>query len=89
MARRSALLLGLMPWDFDRLTPAEWSTYSAGARERQEDVWEIAAWMVVCLVNGVARKLKAPVNMTTLIPALHAKRTKRRASVQKAESGET
>ena len=31
------------------------------------------------LVNGVARKLKGPVNMTTLIPTIYAKRETERA----------
>ena len=66
------------------LKAAETELWFEGARERQEDAWELAAWIVMQLVNGVARKLKGPVNMTTLIPSIHAKREKARAKARDA-----
>ena len=74
---------GALP--LDRLTPTESAQWFEGERERREDAWELAAWIVMQLVHGVGRKLKGPVNMTTLIPTLHAKREAARERARKAE----
>ena len=74
---------GALPLDY--LTPAETAQWFEGERERREDAWELSAWVVMQLVNGVARKLKSPVNMTTLIPGIHAKREAARERARKAE----
>lgn len=52
---RMARVLGLLPWDSDRLSPAELMTLWEGDQERWNRVCELAAWMVVMFTSVVPK----------------------------------
>ena len=49
-----------------------------------DDTWELAAWVVLQCIGGVARDLKSPVGMSTLIPRIWMRRELRREAAEKA-----
>lgn len=66
-ARRAALLAGLRPWEFDRLTPDELALLLEGDQARREEQLEVVAWAVAHLINRVARKLTRAETMAGLL----------------------
>jgi hypothetical protein len=44
--------VGILPWDFWRMTPAELDERREGARRQDEREWERAAWMVRCILGA-------------------------------------
>lgn len=70
--------LGILPRDFDALTPPDWAVYVDGALEREDARWELAAWMVAQCAGTVGRRLRQPVTLATLIPGVWARQEARR-----------
>lgn len=87
--------LGLLPWDFERLTPYEFERVLRGRREREnarrEEERELLAWAVTHLMNA-SGWLKRPVQFEQLLKeVLGERRTEQRLRAQidraKQESG--
>ena len=74
----------MLPRDFDQLTPADWTEYQRGRRDRQDDVWELAAWTVLTTARLANTKRSGPVSMATLIPHVWMRRERRRAAAEAA-----
>jgi hypothetical protein len=65
-----------MPWQYERLTPAEFLTVVDGYHRRQEHEWYRAAWMVSHLLAAWTKKAPTPDKL--LGPAFRARRRRRR-----------
>ena len=48
----------MLPWEFERLTPAELDDLLEGYRERDLRQWQHEAWMVAHLMNISGKSLK-------------------------------
>ena len=81
-ARREALYVGVLPREFEELTPADWAAYRRGLRDRAEDAWALAAWIVLQCAGTVARPVRGPLSMATLIPRIWLRRERRREAAE-------
>jgi hypothetical protein len=56
--------VGLLPWQFWKMTPAELNAYVIGSRTRNEWAMERAAWMVSHLMNISGKSIKKGKHVT-------------------------
>lgn len=59
-------LCGLLPWDFERLTPREFERMQAAALARLDHLWDRTAWIVAHLMNA-AGFMKSPMTVRRLL----------------------
>lgn len=59
--------MGLRPWEFGRLTPAEFEEMLAAHERAHERMWELAAWVVQHLYAPHMRKGKKPPSVDKLL----------------------
>jgi len=59
--------LGLLPWDFWKLTPGELDDLAEGARQRSKEEWYRTAWLVSYLLKPHLKKGKK-VTPESLLP---------------------
>ena len=83
-------LLGLLPWEFDRLTPQELTRLSRWAQWREDRQWELAAWMCANLMNASGNMKHAKQPSDLLGPHFAARQeAHRRAMTARDDTEET
>jgi hypothetical protein len=60
-------VLGILPWDFWRLTPAEFARLLKGARRQEERKWQRVGWAVAHLMNVSGKRLRSKVTPAKLL----------------------
>lgn len=48
--------LGLLPWEFERLTPAEFWLLAEGHRQRREERMQLLAWAMTKVIGMWSKK---------------------------------
>ena len=66
-AEEMAYEMGLRPWEFQRMTPAEFAQVVAGYERRQEREWERVAWLVMHMYAPHMGKHKKPPSVDKLL----------------------
>lgn len=59
--------MGLRPWEFQRMTPAEFTQAVEGYHRRQEREWERTAWLVQHMYVPHLKKGKKPPTIDALL----------------------
>lgn len=59
--------MGLRPWEFWELTPAEFRLMVKGYRRRHDLTWERTAWVVAKLMNISGKVCKQPATVAKLL----------------------
>ena len=75
-------MLALTPREFANLTPGEFVALADGALQRAERENELAAWLVVGIVNGVGMR-KQPLRMEELLGVGYLRRLAERAEADR------
>lgn len=81
-------LLGLRPWDLDRLTLAELDTLREWAEWREDRQWSLAAWVCANLMNATGNFKKEIQPDRLLGPHFKARQEARMRRLQRRDDEE-